>query len=57
MVIKSRTTLQKGGKLGAEIGKISKKYINDGLFVPDEILIEIEKLIGLKKNVQFLSCT
>ena len=26
--------------LDSEIGKISKKYINDGLFVPDEILIE-----------------
>ena len=33
--------LRKEIALNSEIGKISKKYINDGLFVPDEILIEI----------------
>ena len=33
--------LRKEIVLNSEIGKISKKYINDGLFVPDEILIEI----------------
>jgi len=28
-------------KINSDIGKISKNYINDGLFVPDNILIQI----------------
>ena len=43
--------LRKEIALDSEIGKISKKYINDGLFVPDEILIEtIEEYLAESKN-------
>ena len=33
--------LRKEISLNTSVGKISKKYIDKGLFVPDEILIEI----------------
>ena len=45
--------LRKEIVLNSEIGKISKKYINDGLFVPDEILIEIiEDCLTKSENKQ-----
>ena len=43
--------LRKEIALNSEIGQISKRYINDGLFVPDEILIEIiEECLAKSKN-------
>ena len=43
--------LRKEIALNSEIGQISKRYINDGLFVPDEILIEIiEECLTKSKN-------
>ncbi len=45
--------LRKEIALNSEIGEISKKYINNGLFVPDEILIEIiEECLTKFKNKQ-----
>ena len=45
--------LRKEIELNSKIGEISKKYINDGLFVPDEILIEIiENRLIKSKNKQ-----
>ena len=45
--------LRKEIALNSKIGKISKKYINDGMFVPDEILIEIiEDYLTKSKNTK-----